>query len=338
MVRSVKEKQEDTSKRKRGRPKGSKNKIKKEIVQELVQELVIDTSKRKRGRPKGSKNKIKKELVKKLESDILKDGQRFNSCPTHKLSNLEQMMFKLPYVENPLMGTPKQVQIELDNLALRMQSKPKSKHNNKIFDKIHLYMHGYLINVVIKKFPFIRGFQTTDIYQETLMALRFKAIPGFKNDKGMSFLNFSKLCIRRHLITLLNASRTIKKLLPLNEAQSLDSAMVESDGNSERNTLGNIIADKADSVDKVFEKNEAFETTKHSLMSILSDFEKIVLHEYLISSSYKEIAINITKKIGTDYDTKSIDNALLRIRKKAAHLIRYGKVDDLPIFNDKVKN
>jgi hypothetical protein len=99
-----------------------------------------------------------------------------------------------------------------------------------------------------------------------------------------------------------------------------------------RNTFANIITDKKETVDKAFERSESYEKTKTTLLEALSEFERVVLEEYLSSSSYREISRNVTKKVHKRCNTKSIDNALLRIRKKATHLMRYGKLDDLPIF------
>jgi len=281
---------------------------------------------------------IKKQSVKVLESEILENpviesenlSEKKGSAHTRDM--LEQIMFRLPCVSIPLIGTPKQVRIELDSLAKKMQKEPE---NDSIFDKIHLYMHGYLINVVLKKFPFIKGLQTVDIYQETLIALRFKAIPNFKRGKGMSFLNFAKMCIRRHLITLLNLSKTRKKDQSMNQAISLDSSPVRDDDDGNKTTYANIIADNKDSCDKVIETNEAYEVTKKALLNALSNFEKVVLSEYLANSSYREISKNLTKKLHKKYNTKSIDNALLRIRKKAVHLMKYSKKEELPIFMKK---
>jgi DNA-directed RNA polymerase specialized sigma24 family protein len=152
----------------------------------------------------------------------------------------------------------------------------------------------------------------------------------------MSFLNFAKMCIRRHLITLLNASKNRKKDQSINRAISLDSSPVangdEEDG---RNTYANIIKDNKMGVDEELETNEAYEVTKNTLMNALSDFEKIVLNEYLSSSSYREISTNLSDKTSKRHNTKSIDNALLRIRKKAMQLKKYGKFEDLPIFMPK---
>jgi len=299
-------------------------------------------TKSKNSKKYGNKSKSKKP-IKQLESEILGSVPFEDESPVPQLTRaasrdmLEQIMFRLPYVSDPLVGTPKQVQKELDALAKRMQ---RRINDNAIFSKIHLYMHGYLISVVLKKFPFIRGLQTVDIYQETLIALRFKAIPNFKDDKGMSFLNFAKMCIRRHLITLLNASKNRKKDQSINRAISLDSSPVKSNGGGEedgRNTYSNIISDGKISVDKAMENNEAYEVTKNTLWSSLSEFERVVLEEYLSGQSYREVAKNISKRVKRRYNTKSIDNALLRIRKKAIQLKKYSKLEDLPIFLPKNK-
>jgi len=294
---------------------------------------------------------ISKKSIKELESEVLQnaeikdieglevvDGEveeveevecavdKEDSKPARDM--LEQIMFKLPYVVKPLIGTPKCVQKTLDSLVKKMQREPD---NDSIFDKIHLYIHGYLINVVLKKFPFIRGLQTVDVYQETLIALRFKAIPNFKRNKGMSFLNFAKMCIRRHLITLLNASKNRKKDQTINQSVSIDTSPIRDDDEN-RGTYANIIPDTKEHVDKAIEGNEAYEVTKRTLFNALSSFEKTVLSEYLASSSYQEISKNISVALKNRYNTKSIDNALLRIRKKAIHLLQFGKKEDLPLF------
>jgi len=249
-----------------GRPKGSKNKVKYKTEGSKEPKLTKG-----RGRPKGSKNKaknptdLKKAYVKKLESEILKSTDvKKSKVPTEVL---DQILFKIPSVPDPLVGTPKEVQKVLDNLAKEMQKEPD---NNLIFNKIHLYMHTYLVNVVLRKFPFIKGSQTVDVYQETLIALRFKAIPNFKKNKGMSFLNFAKMCIRRHLITLLHASRNRNKDKTINFAVSLDSTPNGEEANGS-NTLANTIGDDKISHDKLMKEVRLFiRQRRHYLKRYLS--------------------------------------------------------------------
>ena len=302
---------------------------KKKTAKKAVSKKPVRKTTKKAVKKTAKKATARTQSVKALEKEILANVEIIDDKAEKKSSKgaaLEQILFKVPSVPDPLIGTPKQVQKELDSLAKKMQRDPE---NEAIFNKIHLYMHGYLINVVLKKFPFIKGYQTVDIYQETLIALRFKAIPGFKNNKGMSFLNFAKMCIRRHLITLLNASKNRQKDQSMNRAISLDSSPLKDD---EKNTYANIITDNSPTVDKMTETNEAFQITKKNLLGVLSDFEKIVLKEYLSSSNYKEISKNVSKILNKRYNTKSVDNALLRIRKKAMYLRDHCKPEDVPIF------
>ena len=319
-----------TKKGKVGRPKKKKvgRPKKKEVVRKVGR-----PKKKKVGRPKkpkSTKKTPKKALLKELKEDILAD---IDIIPASHRECIAQIMFRVPLVSNPLMGTPKQVQKELDNMAKKIQSNTDNDpENEEIFKRIHLYMHGYLINVVLKKFPYIKGYQSVDIYQETLIALRFKAIPGFKKNKGMSFLNFAKLCIRRHLITKLNASINRGKDQAINQSISLDSHPIDSNSDNDSFSYANIIPDGIDSCDKSVEHKESFEITRDTLFGELSPFEQITLEEYLSGCQYKEIAKRVSKRMNKRYNTKSIDNALLRIRKKAERLLKIGKLEDIPLF------
>lgn len=260
-----------------------------------------------------------------IEDDTNEDDGK--STLYKRSSEVEDILFRLPQVKEPLIGTPKQIQSKLDKIAIAIRRHPDKNYENQLlFDKIHLYMHGFLINVALKQFPYIKGLQTVDIYQEALIALRFKAINGFRMGKGMSFLNFAKMCIRRHLITLLNSSKTRLKDQSMNQAISLDSTYGD---NEEGQTLANTIPDKEDSVDKQTEDSEAYLVTLRSLCDTLSPFEQEVLYEYLTSSSYNEIADDVSDRKNP---TKSVDNALVRIRTKAKKLKEIGKLEEIPLF------
>ena len=232
-------------------------------------------------------------------------------------------------VEDPLVGTPKEVQKELDDLALYIQKNPDDQEG---FARIQQYINKYLLGLVFKKYSFVRGYDQSDMYQEALIALNRKAIPKFKSDKGMSFLNFAKMCINRHLITILHASKHRRKDMPINNAISLDHNPTDKE-DEESCILLNIIEDeKTPPPDKALENNEAYSKTLKTIMSKLSTFEAIVLEEYLLEKSYKETARNVTKRTGIRYNEKSVDNALLRIRKKAVEIIKECEADDIPLL------
>jgi len=254
---------------------------------------------------------------------------------------VEDVLFKIPIISNPIIGTPKEVQEELDKIVITIQKDPTCSRSDYEYERILLYMHSYLVNVVLKQFPYIRGMDHSDTYQESLIALRFKAIPNFKTGKGMSFLNFAKMCIRRHLITILNASKNRQRDQSINRAVSLDSPISPGD-DQPNNTFANLIPDDNLPVDQATEQKEAISVTKMTLMDSLSDFEKMVLEEYLTNASYKEIGKNITERMGEEYNSlefkekvkrnKAVDNALWRIRKKAAKLKEESSSEGLPLF------
>ena len=236
-------------------------------------------------RKKNTKNK--KETKKEKTSEVTEEevpaeekAEKAEKVPSRGSSNVEDILFKVPYIVNPLIGKPKDVREELDEIALGIKNNPDGPNVDDEFNRIHVYMQGYFINVVLRQFPYIKGSQTSDVYQEALFALRFKAIPKFELGKGMSFLNWAKMCIRSHLITLLNTSNTRQKDQCINQAISLDHAPSNGDDDS-KNTLANLIPDKDDPVDIKSENAEALAVTRETLLSVLSDFEQIFVRSHI---------------------------------------------------------
>lgn len=238
-------------------------------------------------------------------------------------------VFDVDLVEDPLVGSPTDVREDLDALALRLQKHPRDQ---VAFLRIVCYMHKYILGLVFKKYPFVRGQDEKDIYQEALIAIFRKAVPSFRLNKGMSFLNFAKMCINRHLITILNASRNRRKDMPLNTSVSLDHAPAGHE-DDENCTLSSIIPDTVHGKPPFTEmaRSESFDRTFTAINAVLSDFERAVLMEYLKDKSYREASRAVSKVQGKRCNERSIDNALLRIRKKALMLKKEMGDDDLPL-------
>jgi RNA polymerase sporulation-specific sigma factor len=247
-------------------------------------------------------------------------------------------VFDMDEIADPLTGTPMEVRKELDNLAFKLQKNPLDQAS---FVKIVCYMHKYILGLVFKKYSFVKGYDDKDIYQEALIALFKKAVPSFRKGKGMSFLNFAKMCINRHLITILNASINRRKDMPLNTSISLDHAPLgKEDDGDESCILSNIIPDTVNGKPPFTEmdRSESFDRTFDTINSVLSDFEKEVLIEYLKDKSYKDAAKSMAKTHGKTCNERSIDNALLRIRKKAMALKDTFGEDALPLVFGNVKS
>src|SRR5205085_2067324 len=124
-----------------------------------------------------------------------------------------------------------------------------------------------------------------------------------------SFPAFAKVCIQRHIITAIKTA-TRQKQMPLNTSLSLESPSEDSgpDWN-----LSDILssADMLDPEDLVLQSEDTRQL--HELLQqVLSEFEWRVLAGYQVGKSYREIAAELRCK------TKSVDNALARIKRKVS--------------------
>lgn len=168
----------------------------------------------------------------------------------------------------------------------------------------------------------IPGCLQDDLYQEALYALRYKAIKDY--DKSRSdrteispFDNFALLCIRRHLSTKLKSSFQSKNIV-INQALSIDQDRSVSGSENESVNLSDIIPSNDIDASSMFEKSEGYNLLVKSLWGKMSILEQKVFLLYKQNMSYEEIARKVyDKKKITKADTKSVDNALSRIKMKA---------------------
>ena len=214
---------------------------------------------------------------------------------------------------------------ELDQYALRLQKNP---NDEEAFKKIHDALNKFIMGQAFHRF-IIRGYEGNDLCQEALIVLWSKAIPCFNPERGMSFWGFAKMCINRHLITILNSALTRKKDMPMNKSVSLDEIFVNNDSDGgDGCTLMNLFDDGTDFLNGICSSEDQRETLI-ILKESLSPFETMVLLCYLEGMSYKEISKNISEDLERFCNEKSVDNALLRIRRKAMEIIKEKK---LPLF------
>jgi len=244
---------------------------------------------------------------------------------------IELRLFGRLVPDDELIGmSPLRAKDLLNGYAMAMQ---KDEMCEFYFERILMYIHKYIMNLSYNRY-ILKGFDGKDLYQESQIILRFKAIPNFDPNRGMSFLNFAKMCINRHLITLLNTSLTRRKDQPMNQAIPIDQAYNSGDSTSTEDGQGllNILHEETTFLDEMC-RSEDMDLTLQKLVVNLSRFEALVLKYYLEKASYREIADLISAELGKEYDEKSVDNALLRVRKKAVELYCGG--EDLPLFESK---
>ena len=160
-----------------------------------------------------------------------------------------------------------------------------------------------LIEIRVSNY-FINGAEKDDLMQEGRIGL-FKAIMNYDAEKDASFNTFANLCIERQLINAVKNSNR-QKHMPLNNYVSLNGSDDDSSSENIDTVLNNSVEDPLDTITKEEYMNEINDTLDKNL----SDFEKNVLDLLLKGYKYEEIAQKL------DSNSKAIDNAIQRIRKK----------------------
>jgi RNA polymerase sporulation-specific sigma factor len=159
---------------------------------------------------------------------------------------------------------------------------------------------------------FLLGGDSEDLIQEGLLGL-YKAVRDYRTDRESSFRNFAELCITRQIITAVKtASRN--KHAPLNQYVSFGQSPAAA-GDSET-TLEELLPSPSrnDPANQAV-ATEELRSLVACLSSVLSELESRVLSLYLDGHSYEAIAEMI------ECDTKTVDNALQRVKRKVgSHL------------------
>ncbi len=153
-----------------------------------------------------------------------------------------------------------------------------------------------LIRSITSKYN-ISGLEPEDLTQEGMVGL-LCAANTFQADKGATFKTYAALCINRRIISLLSRS-TGNKSKPLNDYISLY------DDDVSQNML-----DEGVNPESLVISRESLSNLYSNISDWLSVSELRVLRLYLAGKSYEQIAGELS------VNTKSVDNALQRIRRK----------------------
>jgi len=155
---------------------------------------------------------------------------------------------------------------------------------------------------------FLAGGDSEDLVQEGLIGL-YKAVRDFRPDKETSFRSFAELCVTRQIITAIKTATRFKHT-PLNTYVSFSHtpAGQESDGDC---TLGDALpGPSVDDPSICVISTEELQSLVFCLGTGISRLEADALKLYLEGSSYEEMAAEL------GCDTKTIDNALQRVKRK----------------------
>ncbi len=155
---------------------------------------------------------------------------------------------------------------------------------------------------------FLAGGDSEDLIQEGLIGL-YKAVRDFRTDKETSFRSFAELCVTRQIITAIKTATRFKHQ-PLNQYVSFSHTPAGQDTDGEC-TLGDALpGSHVDEPSVVVISTEELQSLVGTLGTGLSSLESDALRLYLEGSSYEEMA----EELGCD--TKTIDNALQRVKRK----------------------
>ena len=199
--------------------------------------------------------------------------------------------------------SPQKAQRELEDLQLVL----KARNGNDIaMDQL---MRRYTGFVRLKASSyFLAGGDSEDLIQEGLVGL-YKAVRDFRTDKETSFRSFAELCVTRQIITAIKTATRFKHA-PLNTYVSFSHTPAGQDSDGEC-SLGDALPGPAVREPSVMVvSTEELQSLVMCLGTGLSPLEADALRLYLEGSSYEDMAERL------DCDTKTIDNALQRVKRK----------------------
>lgn len=153
---------------------------------------------------------------------------------------------------------------------------------------------------------FLVGADKEDINQEGMIGF-YKAIRDFNEEKSTSFKAFAEICVTRQIITAIKTA-TRQKHIPLNTYVSLNKPIYDEE--SEKTLLDVLSSLKVADPEELMISKEKIKFIEKKMNEVLSPLEKQVLVSYLDGKSYQEIACDL------DRQSKSIDNALQRVKRK----------------------
>jgi RNA polymerase sporulation-specific sigma factor len=204
-------------------------------------------------------------------------------------------------VANP--QTPSKAQRELEDLQLVMRAR---NGDGTAMDALIRRYAGF-VRLKASSY-FLAGGDAEDLIQEGLIGL-YKAVRDFRSDKETSFRSFAELCVTRQIITAIKTATRFKHT-PLNTYVSFSQTPAGQENESDC-TLGDALPGPAvDEPPVVVISSEELQSLVFTLGTGLSRLEADALKLYLEGSSYEQMA----EALGCD--TKTIDNALQRVKRK----------------------
>src|SRR6516162_4550542 len=199
--------------------------------------------------------------------------------------------------------TAQKAQRELEDLQLVLKAR------NGRQDALDELLRRYAGFVRLKSSSyFLAGGDSDDLIQEGLVGL-YKAVRDFRPDKETSFRSFAELCVTRQIITAIKTATRLKHA-PLNTYVSFSHTPAGQESESECSLGDALPASHVHEPAVKVVSTEELQALVGCLSTSLSPLEADALRLYLGGSSYDQMA----EQLGCD--TKTIDNALQRVKRK----------------------
>jgi RNA polymerase sporulation-specific sigma factor len=199
--------------------------------------------------------------------------------------------------------TAQRAQRELEDLQLVLKARNGSQ---TALDQLLRRYHGF-VRLKASSY-FLAGGDGDDLVQEGMIGL-YKAIRDYRSDKETSFRSFAELCVTRQIITAIKTATRFKHS-PLNSYVSFSHTPAGYDGDGDV-TLGDALpGPSVDEPSSCVISTEELRSLVFCLGTGLSSLEADALRRYLDGLSYEDMA----EELGCD--TKTIDNALQRVKRK----------------------
>ncbi|HEY6605808.1 MAG TPA: RNA polymerase sporulation sigma factor SigH [Gaiellaceae bacterium] len=194
-------------------------------------------------------------------------------------------------------------QRELEDLQLVLRAR------NGDGDALDVLIRRYTGFVRLKASSyFLAGGDSEDLVQEGLIGL-YKAVRDFRSDKETSFRSFAELCVTRQIITAIKTATRFKHA-PLNTYVSFSHTPAGQESEGECSLGDALPGPSVDDPSVCVISTEELQSLVFTLGTGLSRLEADALRLYLEGCSYEEMA----EELGCD--TKTIDNALQRVKRK----------------------
>jgi len=185
-----------------------------------------------------------------------------------------------------------------------------ARTGNRDAEEILVKRYQRLVRQLARPY-YLAGGDSDDLIQEGMIGLIY-AVREYDERKSASFRTFSEICIRNRLYSAVRAAARDKHS-PLNQSVPLEIPFFD----SHTSLSGAPLVSQTNPEDLIIGR-EGAQDTLSDVRRQLSAFEAEILGYYLDGLTMQEMAEAVSRS------PKSVDNAVQRIRRKAARHITSG--------------